>query len=160
MSGAGRVSADVVIAREAPEQPDVMALIQALDAFHARLYPAASNHFADLSLLARPDVQFLVARIDGDAAGCGAVVPDRRGWGEIKRMYVRPEVRGRRIGARLLAMLESAAAGAGLPLLRLETGVHNGEALAAYGRAGYRPIPPFGDYAPDPLSVFMEKTLG
>ena len=54
------------------------------------------------------------------------------------------------------------AAGRALPLLRLETGIHNTEALALYRRAGFRDCDPFGDYAPDPLSVFMEKdiTLG
>ena len=153
------MSGDIAIAREAPGQPDVVALIQALDAFHAGLYPVESNHFADLSTLASSATAFLVARIDGHAVACGAVIPDRRGWGEIKRMYVRPEARGRRIGARLLEALERAAASAGLVLLRLETGIHNSEALAAYGRAGYHQIAAFGDYSPDPLSVFMEKTL-
>ena len=55
---------------------------------------------------------------------------DPRGWGEVKRMYVRPDQRGRGIGARVLAELEKIAREAGLPLLRLETGIHNTEALA------------------------------
>ena len=54
----------------------------------------------------------------------------------------------------------SLAAGDRIAMLRLETGIHNTEALRTYRRAGYRERNPFGDYAPDPLSVFMEKRLG
>ena len=48
---------------------------------------------------------------------------------------------------------------ADMPLLRLETGIHNSDALALYRRGGFAECAPFGDYAPDPLSVFMEKRL-
>ena len=96
---------------------------------------------------------------DGSAVGCGAVLRDPRGWGEVKRMYVRPDQRGRGLGRRVLADLEGVARGAGLPLLRLETGIHNTEALALYRRAGFVECSPFGDYAADPLSVFMEKRV-
>ena len=42
-------------------------------------------------------------------------------------------------------------------LLRLETGVLQPEALGLYRKLGYRERGPFGAYAADPLSVFMEK---
>ena len=102
---------------------------------------------------------FLVARSTGRAVGCGAMLRDPRGWGEIKRMFVTAEARGEKIGARILAELEHIAAAEGLRLLRLETGIHSAAALATYRRAGYRECPPFGDYRPDPWSVFMEKAL-
>jgi len=41
----------------------------------------------------------------------------------------------------------------------LGTGIRQPEALALYRSAGFREIEPFGDYLPDPLSLFMEKTL-
>jgi putative acetyltransferase len=153
---------EIAIAPERPDQPEIVALIEALDAHAMALYPPESNHLLDIASLCAPDVAFLVARDRGAALGCGAVLRDARGWGEVKRMYVRPEARGRRIGVRILAALEQVAAGRALPLLRLETGIHNTEALALYRRAGFRDCDPFGDYAPDPLSVFMEKdiTLG
>jgi len=47
----------------------------------------------------------------------------------------------------------------GLRLMRLETGIHQPEALALYRRAGYAERAPFGEYVADPLSVYMEKTL-
>jgi putative acetyltransferase len=100
-----------------------------------------------------------VVRAGDEAIGCGALLRDARGWGEIKRMYLQPDRRGRGIGGRVLAELETIARSAALPLLRLETGIHNTEALALYRRAGFAERAAFGDYAADPLSVFMEKRV-
>ena len=101
-----------------------------------------------------------VVRDGAEVVGCGALKRDPRGWGEVKRMVVRPEQRGRGIGKRLLAELEVIARNARLPLLRLETGIHNADAVALYRRAGFVECKAFGDYGPDPLSVFMEKRVG
>jgi putative acetyltransferase len=100
-------------------------------------------------------VLFAVARDEaGTAVGCGAIVMET-GYGELKRMYVRPEQpRTRRCGQ-----------GAGLSrrrsdvarlhaMFRLETGVSQPEALSFYARAGYERRGPFGSYGPDPFSVF------
>jgi len=43
---------------------------------------------------------------------------------------------------------------------RLETGIHQHEAIDLYQKLGYSKIAPFGDYTEDPLSVFMEKKIG
>jgi putative acetyltransferase len=144
---------------EPPDQPEVIALISALDAYANSLYPPESNHLLDVASLCVPAVTFLVARDAGEAVACGAVLRDPRGWGEVKRMYVRPDQRGRGTGRRVLAEIEGVARASALPLLRLETGIHNTEALALYRRAGFVECGPFGDYAPDPLSVFMEKRV-
>ena len=149
----------LTIARERPDQPDVVRLIEALDAHAIALYPPESNHLLDVAALCDDAVTFLVVRVGDAAIGCGALLRDPRGWGEIKRMYLRPDRRGRGIGWRVLAELEEIARAGGLPLLRLETGIHNAEALALYRRAGFAERAAFGDYAPDPLSVFMEKRV-
>ena len=81
------------------------------------------------------------------------------GWGEIKRMWIEPAARGQGLSRRLLGLLEDHVRAAGVPLLRLETGIHNAEALALYSRSGFVRIGPFGNYADDPLSVFMEKAV-
>lgn len=70
-----------------------------------------------------------------------------------------PDARGSGVARRLLMTLEAAAKADGARILRLETGVNNDAALALYARAGFCPRSAFGDYAPDPLSVFMEKAL-
>jgi putative acetyltransferase len=112
-----------------------------------------------MAALTSPGVVFAVARdASGRVCGCGAVVL-MNGYAELKRMYVPPEFRGRGLGAALLEFLEAQALAHERPLLRLETGIRQPEALRLYARAGYAERAPFGDYLPDPNSVFMEKTL-
>lgn len=141
-----------------PAVPEVGALIARLDAYQAGLYPAESNHQLPVEELRRPGVTFLTARVDGRLAGGGALVA-RGEYAEIKRMFVLPEYRGLGLGRRLLAELEAHVRAAGFALARLETGVAQPEALGLYDWAGYRRRGPFGAYAEDPLSVFMEKEL-
>lgn len=148
------------IAREQPGQPEVEALIAALDDYQKPLYPPESHHGIDIAELARPNVLFAVARdAAGVAVGCGAVVVGA-GWGELKRMFVVPALRGNGISRQLLEFLESGAVAAGCTRLMLETGVQQHAALALYARAGYRDCGPFGDYTHDPHSVFMSKEIG
>ena len=150
---------EVQIGLEPPLQQDVVEMIEALDSYLASLYPSSSNHLIGVDSLMGEDVRFLVARIDGQAAGCGALLLDPRGYVEVKRMYVKPDVRRLGIGADILRELELLARKEKRTSLRLEAGVDQPEALALYRRAGYVECGPFGDYAPDPLSVFMEKAL-
>jgi len=149
----------LVIGLEDPAQGDVLSLLGESDAYHARLYPAASNHLLPASELAGENVRFLVARVGGRAVGCGALVIGGQGEAEIKRMFVEPRMRGRQLGRRLLAALEKQAEAAGVRVLRLETGVRQPAALALYRSHGYAKRGPFGDYQSDPLSAFFEKWL-
>ena len=147
------------IAQESPDRPDVVRLIDALDAYQKPLYPPESHHGVDLTALSRPNVVFAVARdAGGRAIGCGAVVVEAD-YGELKRMYVDPAQRGRGIAKALLVFLEARAAARGCRRLTLETGVRQPEALAFYRREGFVACRPFGDYADDPHSAFMEKRL-
>jgi putative acetyltransferase len=147
------------IARERPDQPDVIGLIDELDAYQRPLYPPESFHGIDLRALGQPNVVFAVARdAQGQAIGCGAVVLERE-FGEIKRVFVRPPHRGHGVARAILSFLESGASAHGCGLLMLETGVSQPEALVLYERAGYTRRGPFADYADDPLSVFMQKHL-
>lgn len=74
-------------------------------------------------------------------------------------MYVSPRGRGQGVARELMALLESRAIASGCRLLKLETGPYQHEALALYASAGYQRRGPFGDYANDPLSVFMQKHI-
>lgn len=152
------------LAPESPRQPEVMALVDALDAYQIPLYPIESHHGIDLDALCAPEVHFLVARdAAGAAQACGAllVAPiDGVMAGELKRMFVQPKQRGRGLGRRILEALEAHAREAGARRVYLETGCRQPEALGMYERAGYTRIGPFGSYGADPLSVFMVKELG
>jgi putative acetyltransferase len=147
------------VALESPRQPDVRRLVDALDAEMTLLYPPESTHLMDIEALCSPAVRFLVARLDGDAVGCGALRHDAAGYGEVKRMYVRPGARGRHVGRVILERIEREARAAGLAYLRLEAGHRQPVALGLYRSAGFRERGPFGDYPADPLSVFLEKDL-
>ena len=149
----------IEIAVEDPDQPEVALLLQASDVYMASLYPAESNHMLDVASLRQPGVAFLVARVDDKALGCGAVVDSGEGWAEVKRMFVSPAARGLKLGRRLLDELEAIAIRRGARVLRLEMGGLQPEALGLYRSAGFVEIGPFGSYGPDPLSIFMEKTL-
>jgi putative acetyltransferase len=149
----------VTISLEPPRQPAVLRLLDLSDAYAASLYPAESNHMVDLSSLEQPNVSFFVARRDGDVVGCCALVGAGDGTAEIKRMFVDPEARGLRVGKLLLEALEARAGELGYQAVRLETGIHQPEAIGLYRAAGYSERPPFGGYQLDPLSLFMEKAV-
>jgi ribosomal protein S18 acetylase RimI-like enzyme len=100
-----------------------------------------------------------VARVDGAAAACGGVQVYGGEYAELKRMYVRPQFRGLGLGKRILERLAAHARERSVQLLRLETGVHQAEAIGLYEGFGFRRRPPFGDYRDDPLSLYYEKCI-
>lgn len=155
-----------MITRESPNTADAIALINELEAHLAPLYPAQSRHGFSVEKLLAEDVRFFLLRYNGTPAGCGGVklfgTADGAygAYGEIKRMYVRPQFRGMGFGKLMLKHLAAYAMSNGVNLLRLETGIHQREAIALYERMGFRRIPPFGAYKEDPLSLFYEKQIG
>jgi ribosomal protein S18 acetylase RimI-like enzyme len=104
-------------------------------------------------------VEFVVGLVDGWPVACGALQHIGPGLGEIKRMYVRPAYRGRGLARLILAALEERAVQSGCRTLRLETGRNLAPALGLYQGAGFQPIPRYGDYVDNPLSVCFEKIL-
>ena len=147
------------LALESVDQPDIIALIDALDAYQGSLYPPESNYHLSVAELKASNVLFSVMRDDeGVVLACGAVVL-LDGYGELKRMYVNPAQRGRGIAKAIITFLEQEAATRDCTVLRLETGIHQAEALGLYERAGFAQCGPYGDYPNDPLSVFMEKKI-
>jgi putative acetyltransferase len=149
-----------------PDHPQVRALLDALDAYLAELYEPEDNHILGIDALLAPEVSFLGAWQGDRLVGCGAVraMPPEaetagRAYGEVKRMYVDPALRGQRIAARLLAALEDAAREQGLSAALLETGRDQTEAVRLYERAGYALRAAFGGYPDNGLSLFYEKKL-
>ena len=151
--------ASITIERERPDSPDAMALIAELDAVLEPLYPSESRHGFNVAKLLADEVAFFVVRVDGQAAGCGGVKLVGSEYGELKRMYIRPQFRGRRLGEALLEHLAAYTHQHGIALLRLETGIHQHAAIRLYQKAGFQCIPPFGHYTNDPLSLCYEKKL-
>jgi putative acetyltransferase len=150
---------EITIGADDPVAPDVRMLIEQLDAFLVSLYPPESNHLLPVDALRHSNVIFLTARLRERVVGCGALVNHDGEYGELKRMFVLPEFRGFKIGRRILEELEARARSDQLPLIRLETGISQHNALGLYKKAGYQPSGPFGDYREDPLCIFLEKCL-
>ena len=149
-----------VISLERPDTEDARALITELEAQLAPLYPVESRHGYSVEKLLGESVAFFIIRVNGTAAGCGGVKLFGTEYGEIKRMYIRLQFRGLGLAKLILEHLANYARDRGITLLRLETGIHQHEAIGLYEGAGFRAIPHFGEYKPDPLSRFFEKRLG
>ena len=149
-----------------PERPDTVEasqLIEELEAILSPLYPDESRHGYSIQKLINQQVEFFVIRHQGEAAGCAGVqIYENNGdvaYGEAKRMYVRPQFRGLGLAKLLLQQLEETVAARGIPILRLETGIHQTEAIQLYEQNGFRRIDPFGEYFYDPLSICYEKQV-
>jgi ribosomal protein S18 acetylase RimI-like enzyme len=147
-----------LINQERADSPEAAQLIAELEAILSPLYPPESRHGYSVDKLLREGVAFFVVWYDGAPAGCGGV-QKFEGYGEVKRMYVRPQFRGLGLAKQLLDHLAAYCRQRGLPLLRLETGIYQVEAIGLYERYGFVRIPPFGPYFEDPLSRCYEKRL-
>ncbi len=175
----------IQIRRESPSSPAAKRLIKKLDEDLLERYPLQFIHGLRPGDAENPDLFFVVAYAENKAVGrrmrvparadpqggfrrlrpsmalgIGALRPLEPGVGEIKRMYVLPEHRGKGVGRAILSALEARAAEMGYKSVRLETGTKQPEAIALYKSAGYAGILNFGEYADNPMSVCFEKKLG
>jgi putative acetyltransferase len=150
--------------RSGPEpfdSPDVVALCDAQQREMNRIYGEADiGPTREAPMFVPPDGVFLVIRDDdGRAVACGGIARFDDARGEVKRMYVVPEARGRGLGRRLLAELEAHACRLGYAGLVLETGGRQPEALGLYTSAGFERIPCYPPYDTRELSLCFEKRL-
>lgn len=146
--------------QEDPANEVGAALIRDLSAELAPVYgDDGSGAFAPADV-AVPRAAFVVAWLDGEPVGCGALRPmDEADVAEVKRMFVRPTVRGQGISRQILRQLEEVAQEFGYSRLRLETGVYQTEAIGLYESSGYERIDCYGKYAERDISLCYEKTV-
>jgi putative acetyltransferase len=152
---------DLEIAVTDPGDPDVVALLESHLAFAAEHSPPEDIHALDLQGLRHPSITFFAARGDGVLLGVGALKVLDDGHGELKSMHTLAESRGSGVGAAILQRLIEEARARGLSRVSLETGSMEAFAPARrmYGRAGFVPCEPFGDYSPSRNSTFMTLAL-
>lgn len=106
--------------------------------------PSISNP-AEVDELTEPAGLLLVARLQGDPIGCGALKLHGTEPAEIKRMWVAGSARGMGLGKRILRELENHALDRGARAVRLETNQSLSEAINLYTSAGYTEVPAFND---------------
>ena len=148
----------VIAAAPAPEIAR-LGLLGELDRELETRYPGEPTNGVEADGFEAGGGCFLLARLDGEPAGCGAFRPTGPGTVEIKRLFVRAPHRGRGLAGAILVALEDEARRRGFGAAILETGTRQPEAIALYQRHGYRPIDCFGAYAGNPFSVCYGKAL-
>ncbi|MFG2249528.1 GNAT family N-acetyltransferase [Spirillospora sp. NPDC048823] len=123
--------------------------------------PLESKHALDLDGLRRPEVTFW-SIMDGEAVvGCGALQRLDATHAELKSMRTATARKRSGIASLLLEHILTQAALMGLTRLSLETGSAEffAPARRLYQKFGFEYCEPFGDYKPDPHSVFMTREL-
>jgi putative acetyltransferase len=153
--------------------PDTPALIEATRSIFGEYAQALGvdlcfqNFEAELATLpgdyAPPRGALLLARVDGDVAGCGALraLPDADypNACEMKRLYVRPAFRRYGIGRQLAQALMECAAQAGYSNLLLDTLDDMEAARGLYASLGFEEIPPYY-FNPVPGAHYLKAALG
>lgn len=137
----------------APVDPDDPWARFCLDAYGAELdrrFPRGFDPDHSISAsapeLRRPGGVLLLAFLDDEPVGCGAVKFHTDKPSEIKRMWVAPSARGLGLGRRLLGALEQEAV-ASNPVVHLETSASLQEAVGLYRSSGYVEVAPFNEEA-------------
>lgn len=153
------ISDELTIESVRPDGDEAQRLIRQLDDDLRSRYPGISIHGLSSADLADDEFTFVVARINGQEVGCGALRRLEPTVGELKRMFVVPAFRRHGIARRVLSALEARAIELGHTTLRLETGRGQPEAIALYKSSGYAEIPSFGEYCTNEYGVCLEKRL-
>jgi len=101
----------------------------------------------------------VLAYVNGEPAGCGAIKEYSANTMEIKRMFVLADHRRKGIAAKILTELERWAAELSFRECILETGKKQPEAIELYKKNGYQQIPNYGQYIGVENSVCFEKEI-
>ena len=149
------------VQRDDPTRADVHALLEEHLRNMHELSPPESVHALDVSRLKSSDITFWTVRDGGTLLGCGALRELDAEHGEVKSMRTPAALRRRGAGRALLTHILAEARARGYRRLSLETGSMDAfvPAQKLYESFGFVYCGPFGDYQPDPNSVFMTLSL-
>jgi DNA-binding MarR family transcriptional regulator/GNAT superfamily N-acetyltransferase len=143
------IASTVQVAIVDPRRPEARFCVQSYFEELATRFDGGFDHArtisAEVDELTLPAGLLLVATLHAGPVGCAGLKFHPGEPGEVKRMWVSPEVRGLGLGRRLLTELEKQASARGTEVLRLETNRNLTEAIALYRAAGYTEVPAFND---------------
>ena len=140
-----------------PNDPSVHSIIEELSQnLYARFGSDGKNSFTDWEYN-NPKYVFIVAELNAEIVGCGAIRPLSEKRGEVKRMFAKYPRKN--IGQSILSFLETKAKELNFEELVLETRVKNIEACSFYMNSNYIKIPNYGKYTDRRDAVCFQKTL-
>lgn len=141
--------------------PRLIALLEIHVASATADMPRESCHALDVAALQRPEIGIWAMWQDDRLLGVGALRDLGGGHGEVKSMHVAAAARGRGLGAAMLSHIVDMARARGFRRLSLETGgiAYFAPARSLYAQYGFVPCDAFGDYRPDPNSVYLSRAL-
>lgn len=146
------------IIRTTSENPDFQKLVTQLDAYLA-VMDGEEHGFYDQYNKIDSLKNCIIIFEDDKAVACGAIKEFDKKSMEVKRMFTLPEQRGKGLASAILKELETWTKELGYEKTILETGKRQTEAVALYGKCGYKVIPNYGQYAGVENSLCFEKTL-
>ena len=161
MAEGGGIGGRISVERGDPSDPSSLALVQAMEDEIDELYHDRSGSVRSVTAepdeMRPPDGDFLVVVHEGRPVGCGGLKRLDDDVGEIKRMYVAPDARGKGLSRMLLEALEDRARELGFTIARLDTGDRQPAAQRLYEGAGYRRIPRYNEN--DVATRWYERSL-
>lgn len=146
------------IIRADASHPDFLLLVKELNAFLNKIDGEEFDFYFQFNQLDTIR-HTVILYMDGVPVACGAIKQYEPGTMEVKRMFTRPDFRGRGLALKVLHVLEAWAAELGYNRCILETGTRQPYAIALYRKACYVEIPNYGQYAGVENSVCFEKWL-
>ncbi len=148
----------VKIIRTSSENQDFIDLVKLLDADLAERDGddhAFYDHFNSIDGIKHA----IILYENGKPVGCGGIKEFEPDTMEVKRMYTKPESRGKGFASEILMELEYWTTEMSYEKCILETGKRQPEAIALYARNGYKVMHNYGQYAGIENSVCFEKIL-
>lgn len=147
------------IVPRAYDHPHVQALVERLQAEYVGIYGEPDVAPSDPEQFSPPRGAFALGYDAGVPVAMGGWRLRDDGRGELKRMYVVDEQRGKGRSREILAWLEASATAAGLTEMILESNEKHPAALGLYRSRGYATIPTFGYYSASPGNVCLGRAL-
>ncbi len=143
------------------DDPNLLALIERHHIHCESQTPPESCHRLDVSELRAHDVEFYVAREDGEVVGMAALKRLGKTSGELKSMHVLSEKRGHGGAQSLLDFVFARARSIAMTNIYLETGntPNFDAAVRFYEKSGFVKCEPFTYYQDDPNSIFMKRSI-
>ncbi len=148
----------VTLTRTDSSNPDFVALVKLLDVYLAEKDGREHDFYNQFNTIVKLN-NVVVCSENGVPVACGAIKEFDADTMEVKRMFTKPEARGKGFASHVLTELEEWAAELGYKNCVLETGKRQIEAVALYKNKGYSIIPNYAQYIGIENSLCFQKEL-